>query len=782
MILYTDKYRELCQYLLDKTDTFSAILVKGDYGKGKSTLIKQSLKEISRPSIFVCQYPGMNTPYEALFSALNQFLKIDYYDAKNMNKEISYREYLRQLCIKICKSNMGLIIVFQDIKDYELELSELILQICQELEMKQIYCSFILEYSTDNLLLNQQEVFIKCADICTGHIISLDSKDYVDYIDYFLSFLYGDNKISQSQIEKIITEAFYNPALIKKMIYYFIDVGIFYQNDEYWYCDKMDFHLTARLFENYIVQRYSQLDECLKEILHKACITGFEIDSTLLYHPLGVIKSEENLKRIERLSRLIVQTENNYKFENDTVYNLINNQICLSERKALHLLVAEYLYKKIADYKTSDSLLSLLNIIKIHYLNAGHINEALHVIGNYIQYAHIQRNYDAVLNAVKEFKKLSDDKFPYAEQQMIIKEVEIHQILGEFTKAYVLLNTLKCKYLPLESENWIEYWKASCLFNMGYTNESKEKADLLISKLDSGQLSDEYLYLKLDILLVGMYHHFGNIAYASKRYEQAIAISMGNKFYEKEYNYLLSISNMFLDNELAIRQIGKSIRYFRENNFLVSYAKSTNNIAINYIYLSQYEQAITNLKGSITAFREMCSASCHYPLNNLGTVYGHLGQYNKALLMFMEAQNNPVEPFSHLWISMNIANCKRKLGNIQDCETILNLVENEINHMNCNIYLLQRNLHISKALMYYEKGDYPLAYNNCSQALTLEIDILKNDTYCVYLSKLIKIFSQKTGQPVPKSADKYVTGIEDAFCKNLLESNTHWGNLLFWEM
>ena len=724
----------------------------------------------------------MNTPYEALFSAFQQLLEANNYDVQNMNREISYREYLKQLCIKICRATKGLIIVFQDMKDFELELVELISEISQIFEMNQTYCSFIFEYSTDNLSSDKQELLIKCEDICKGHIISLNSKDYVDYIDYFSGLLCGQNKISQIKMKKIITEAFYNPALIKKMIYYFVDVGIFYQHDEYWYCDKIDFHLTAKLFENHIRQRYSRLDEFLKEILHKACITGFEINPRLLHQPLGVIKSEENLKRIERLSRLIVQTENTYEFENNTVYNLINDQMSLSERKALHLLVAEYLYKKITDYKNSNSLLPLLNIIKVHYLNAGYIDEALHVIGNYIQYAHIQRNYDAALNAIKEFKELSDGRFPYAEQQLIIREVEIHQVLGEFSKAYDLLNILKYKYLPSESENWIEYLKSYCLFNMGRTNEAKEKADMLINKLDSKQLIDDYLYLKLDILLVGMYHHFGNITYASKRYEQAITISMNKKAYEKEYNYLLSISNMFLDNELAIQQITKSIKYFRENNFLVSYAKSANNVAINHIYLGQYEQAITHLKNSITVFDEMCSASCHYPMNNLGTVYGHLGQYDKALITFMKALDNPIEPFSQLWISMNIANCKRKLGNMQECESILNVVENKINHMNCNTYLLERNLHISKALLYYEKSDYSSAYNHCSQALTLEINLLENDTYCVYLSKLIKIFSQKTGQLVPKLAEKYISGIEGAFCKNLLSSKTHWGNFLFWEM
>src|SRR5699024_1820507 len=100
--------------------------------------------------------------------------------------------------------------------------------------------------------------------------------------------------------------------------------------------------------------------------------------------------------------------------------------------------------------------------------------------------------------------------------------------------------------------------------------------------IDENQINDEYLTLKTDILLAGMYHHFGDIAYASKRYEQGLAISLNKNVFHKEYNYLLSISNMFLDNELAIDKIEQSMKYFEKEHLLVSYAKSANNVAINY--------------------------------------------------------------------------------------------------------------------------------------------------------------------------------------------------------
>lgn len=781
MILYENEYEQLNKFLKENTGTFSAALIRGHYGKGKSTLINQVLESLSCPKLLVCHYPGMNTPYEALTSALQQQLQNYTYDMPDTNIEISYREYLKQLCIQICKQTFGLVIVFQDMKDYDREITELIREIIIFLDANHIPCFVIMEFSTDNLTFDQQEQLMECTSLCRGNNITLNNEDYKEYIQYFSNLLCGKNNISLPQMKSIIKEAFYNPSLIKKMVYYFVDVGIFYQYDDCWYCDEIDFHLTAKLFEKHISQRYSKLDEVLKMTLNKACITGFEINPRLLYQPLGIIKSEENLRRIERLSRLIIHTENSYEFENNTVYNLINDKMNISEKKALHLLVAEYLYKKIDDYGTTNSVLHLLYIIKMHYLNAEHIDEALHIIGCYIQKAFEQRNYDAALSGIREFRELSNGRFSYAEQQLSIKEAEILRLLGKFSEACQHLNSIKNRYLPTGYEYWIEYWKSYCLFNSGQTNEAQKKADTLIKKLENKQIYDDYLLLKLDILLAGMYHHFGNITYASRRYEQGIAISAKKSAFHKEYNYLLSISNMFLDNELAIKQITKSMKYFKEKHLMVSYAKSANNVAINFIYLGKYENAAEHLKYSVNIFNDICSISYHYPLNNLGTVYAHLGQYDKAMDCFIKARKNPIESFSTLWITMNIANCKRKLGNIEECQKLLEVVNAEISKMNCNTYLLKRNFCISNALLQLEKEDYVQAYKNCRQALEIEINDLNNDTYRIYLSKLLAILAEKSDNPLPQIALAYKDSVENPFCKNLLDFRTHWGNLLFWE-
>lgn len=782
MMLYEDKYNQFKALVDNCIKRFSSILVEGDYGRGKSTLIRYVCENAARPALFVCQYPGMSTPYEALYSSLSQKLEEENYDIVKINNEISHREYVKQLFITICKQTPNIVVVFQDMRDFDNILVGLIRECIQYFKQHETNCCIIMEFSTDNLDPDQEECLFNCKDMCI-HEIKLDSNLCTEFREYFSSLLKGKNMIREEQIDCIITEAFYNPALIKKLVRYFIDVGIFYEQDDCWFSDEPDFHLTSKLFEEYISNRYEKLDEILKTTLNKASIIGYEIDIKLLSQPLGIIRAEENLRRIERLSRLITHTENTYHFENNTVYNIINDKINESEKKVLHNLIAKYLYDKLNEYEKTEptKILRILHIMKNHYLEAGNIESALHISGCYIQKAFQSRNYDAALRGIKEFIDLASGRYPFAEQQILCLEANIFMILGNFNQAYKCLQKIKKQYLPGGNNNWINYMVANCLFNIGKTNEAKEISEHLVDKLDSELLDDTFLLLKLDIFMAGMYHHFGDVRNAFRRYNQGLAIADGIFSYRKEFNYLLSISNMFLANELAIPEIEKSMIYFKENHLMISYAKSANNVAINYIYEGDFETAANYLGESKAIFDDICSSSIHYPLNNLGTTYAHQQNYSKAQELFTQAKSYEAEPFSCMWISINIANCLRKLGDFDKAQKILIDIERDISSSAENTFLLKRNLSIAKGLLALDKGDYSKAYSCCEQALEIELNMLHNDTYPIFISKLLSSICTTAGLQLPQAAIPYNSSFLNPFLQNLLDNHTHWGNFLFWE-
>lgn len=780
MILYKEEYNKIINFLENSIGKFTLLLIRGDYGKGKTSLINYILNNMPNLNLLICKYPGMNTPFEEMASALFQKLEEDNYGITEINTEISHREYLKQVFINICKRTPDMIVVFRDMRDYDTSMIELVKEIVSYLKNHQIACHIIMEFSTDDLTFEQRDQLMACVSMCTIPEIKLETKDYKIYIPYFNGLLTGKSAITEDQIKNIVTESFFNPAMIKKMVYYFIDVGIFFQNDGCWYSDEIDFHLTTKLFEKNIYQRYEKLDDVLKTTLNKASITGYEISTNLLYQPLGIIKSEDNLRRIERLSRLITHTEQTYQFENNTVYNLVLERINPSEKKALHIMIASYLYKKIDYYIKTDypNLLQVLHIIKDHYLNADQLEEALHITSCYIEQAYHKRNYDTALSGIKEFIKLSDGKYPFSEQQMIYLEAEIYSILGRFSSAHKCLASINKKYLPIGNSNWILYREVYNLFCSGRREESKEKADILNNK----QINDSLLLIKLNTLLAGMYHHFGDIRYASRCYEYALSNASNNNAYYREYYYLLSISNMFLDNVLAIPKIEESMCHFKKNNLLISYAKGANNVAINYIYTGDFKIAANYLEKSYKLFDDIHSISAHYPLNNLATIYGHLQDYKKAEKMFFMALQDDLEPFSRLWISINIAHCKRKLGEFSECEYIINNVESELYNLEKNAYLLKRNLYIAKGLLQLDKNEYSAAYENLVEALHTELILLQNDTYPIFLSKLLIQVSDLAQCTYPKIAEPYKSSHVSLFCQNLLDNCTHWGNFLFWEL
>lgn len=786
MILYKDAYDKIKHVIAAREQQFCACTIEGDYGKGKSFLIQQAISELNHPECMqVKQYPGMNTPYEALHTAITQQLENGNYDVGELSLEISHREHLKQMTINICRQSSGMVVVFEDLKDYDDNLISFLKELLLYLKNHNTLCCIILEFSTDNLSTKQIDDLIELKELSTCDSIKLEMSCYEPYVEFVKSNLSGEIKIPQEQLQNIVKEAFFNPALIKKMFYYFMDKHIIYQSDGKWLSDDIDFKLTAKLFEIHIVQRYENLDAELKNTLHKASITGYQIDTKLLSHPLGIIKSEENLRRIERLSRLLTHSDQVFLFENASVYNAINDKISPSEQKSLHLLIAGHLHEKsihlIGKHGEDIQILRMLYTISQHYENSDQIEKALCSLRAYIYFAYKQRNYDAAILAANEFVVLSKERFPIAENQLQLFMVDVFIALGKFNDALEVLDTINIKYLPPGYICWKDYKQAFCLFNIGKCTESKIIADELMARFDQKILRDELLKAKLSIFMAGMYHHFGDVRTSSRRYEQANILTRENKSLKVEHYRLLSISNMFLDDEHAIKSIESSMNYFSSVGFLESYAKSSNNVAINYIYLYDLQQAEKHLQNSIEVFENEYSPSVHYPQNNLATVYALQEDYCHAIDLFKKALHNTIEPFSFIWITINIAHCHRLQGDLMLCKQLLDDAEKRIHQMPENTWLLQRNLKAADALLALANHDASKAFDDCQSALEIELLKLNNNSYPIYFSKLLIELSELSGKPIPEIANPYLTSYTNKYLNNLLEHHAHWGNFLFWE-
>lgn len=361
-------------------------------------------------------------------------------------------------------------------------------------------------------------------------------------------------------------------------------------------------------------------------------------------------------------------------------------------------------------------------------------------------------------------------------------KVQIASLQGKFYLAWNTLLDINTLNVTCEYENTFKYEQAYCLFNIGHYEEAIISAEKIVEKFERKLHHDLYLQIKVCMLLSGMYHHIGNMRMAERRYEQARQLSRNHKAYQLEYCHLLSISNMFYADELAIPKIKESIFYFKTNDLPLSYAKATNNIAISYIFQNQYDEAIIQLQESIHNFNNFCSISVHYPMNNLATILAIQGDYVGAVELLESAKKFHPEPFSDIWISINMAHCKRLLGDLSECRQILNNVKEDIDHIQENTLYLQRNMHIAYSLLELDEKNYMDAYNNIILALEIEITYLCNDTYSIYLSKLLLNTTKILGKPIPDLIKPYASSNTTPHIKYLLDTRAHWGHLLFWEI
>ena len=120
-----------------------------------------------------------------------------------------------------------------------------------------------------------------------------------------------------------------------------------------WVCQQLPKGILNQSIEEYIMHRYNKLNDDLKLLLQKSSLLGPEFYSNQLQQTFNLVRVDEELTRIEKLSSLIQKNDNydtsKYLFETDDVCNNIQNLIPENERKIWNRMLAEYYemqYKK----------------------------------------------------------------------------------------------------------------------------------------------------------------------------------------------------------------------------------------------------------------------------------------------------------------------------------------------------------------------------------------------------------------------------------------------------
>lgn len=129
----------------------------------------------------------------------------------------------------------------------------------------------------------------------------------------------------------IIKSSFGNIMHLFIIINYLKQEGYIHFDGIKWICDQLPNGILNQSIEEYIKHRYNRLNNDLKILLQKSSLLGPEFYSNQLQKTFNLVRVDEELSRIEKLSSLIQKNDNydknKYLFETEEVCNNIQNLI-----------------------------------------------------------------------------------------------------------------------------------------------------------------------------------------------------------------------------------------------------------------------------------------------------------------------------------------------------------------------------------------------------------------------------------------------------------------------
>lgn len=157
-----------------------------------------------------------------------------------------------------------------------------------------------------------------------------------------------NNKIYIGEKERkyIIKSSFGNIMHLFIIINYLKQEGYIHFDGIKWICDQLPNGILNQSIEEYIKHRYNRLNNDLKILLQKSSLLGPEFYSNQLQKTFNLVRVDEELSRIEKLSSLIQKNDNydknKYLFETEEVCNNIQNLIPDNEKIIWNKMLAEY--------------------------------------------------------------------------------------------------------------------------------------------------------------------------------------------------------------------------------------------------------------------------------------------------------------------------------------------------------------------------------------------------------------------------------------------------------
>ncbi len=267
--------------------------------------------------------------------------------------------------------------------------------------------------------------------------------------------------------------------------------------------------------------------------------------------------------------------------------------------------------------------------------------------------------------------------------------------------------------------------RLSILYNLLGLNYQRENAFDAAMRSHQRALRYAFLIGKPNEEIAISYNKIGIVFYFQANCDSAIAnFEKALPYYESQhlkantYTNIGLMNNQKLNRDLAIENYLKALEIFKAVGDTVNQGNLYNNIGALYLQIEDYEKAEFYLKEGLNLsdaeefdkFRYDCKL-------NLGNVFFHNGETEKAISIFLEVEAHftEKEEFKTLIIVKNsLANCYDELGK---WSTALELYHEALEIIETHGIIAHKgNILSNVGTIYEKKGDYGAAIGKYNQA------------------------------------------------------------------
>lgn len=725
---FVNRIEEL-NYLKKSCETIAGrklIIIYGNTGLGKSELVKRFLCDFK-------EYPAVKVPIsgKSEFKSGHYIKKIKEKSNTPINN-VSFKNNENDYILKQYKTKFALKVLFNIIE--VIPILKDFFQICSKSYKEYCEMKDSLKHSSSKKELIELEEYLRYLYKETPFILNIENIQSMDELSWntlydilceidsfslIFEYTLNDENINlqlKEVIEKyssiINPEDIHTYEIVKLDNKHVLSIDDALSPDFKQHLEKELGNWSGNLkeIENYII---------LKRYAHKPIITNnmHVIISLLEEEPLKwmmriyTAPDELPLSLLKRLGlsekhynkllgdRLIKSEDGKVSTDHDTICDVLKDERYTNLKKSSLEYWASYYKDRYSAERSSNDLYNLIYFIVL-LDDINELNKILGIINHNIKVAAEPKEY---LKRIERLYYENIIKSPnnIATDELLFWLVEIYQNLGDYKKAYSLLNNVSNTNIAR-----FKVLKALLLYQAGF----QENAVEFCTELIESNTIDAHMELFLRIIRLDSYYTLEQYKKTNSEYYY---IERHSEKFEKylEYGFFLRNAELVKTPSEAISDFKKSIAHFEKFNAKKQAISSRINLAVAYGLLGEFDKACTQLDIAYSKKEEFIGLY-DMILNNQAVLLHYKGISRKTKDKLLLAQKYASYDFNKLAICNNLLVYNIRTGTVDDMlvEDILALIKNRtfknkriICFSYINLYKYYQNRNENLASKYYDK-------------------------------------------------------------------------------